>query len=76
VPRDPDLLPLMDGCRELNHRYGGRADYNTVWRAVARGQVPAERVGRGLYIRREDIPLAAEALGLAEPTPTPIPAAA
>ncbi len=71
MPRDPDLLPLMDGCRELNHRYGGRADYNTVWRAIARGQVPAERVGRALYMRREHIPLAAAALGLAKLTPIP-----
>ena len=64
MARDPDLIPLMDACRELARLHGQPVDYNVFWRVVARGEVPADRLGRGLYVRRSVLPLAATALGL------------
>ena len=64
-PTPDDLLSIVDLMQELRQRYGRAPAYNTLWHALARGEIPAERVGRSWRVSRGDVPRVATAVGLA-----------
>ena len=50
--------------REVRRLYGCPVKYNVVWRSVAQGDVPAERVGARWMVRRANLDRIAAALGI------------
>lgn len=60
-----DRLSLVDVMQELHRRYGRAPAYHQIWHLLARGEIPAERVGSRWKVRRADVPRIAAALGIA-----------
>jgi hypothetical protein len=60
-----ERLALVDALRTLREQCGEAPDYNQLWRLVARGDVPAERIRGRWSVNRSDLPQVAAALGIA-----------
>jgi hypothetical protein len=66
-------IKLTDVPRTLAAQTGRPAppgSYGKLWRAVAGGQLAAERKGSGWFVRQEDLPCAAAVLGMTTSEPT------
>ncbi len=61
---DPEsyLIPAAEALIEVNKTSGGQYEYIRLWRLIATGLVPAQRVRGRWRIRRSDLPLVAEVL--------------
>jgi hypothetical protein len=67
MPSDSSRIRLTDATRKLFQQYGKQVAYNDLWRHVAQGSVPAERIRGRWHVREADLPRIAEALGLLGP---------
>jgi hypothetical protein len=61
---ETDDLSLIELLQLVNGQYRGSATYSQLWAKVTAGQVPAQRVGSRIRVKRSDALKAAEALGL------------
>jgi hypothetical protein len=60
-----ELVPLTELAHELSKLTGRRPPtYRELWRAVADGELEAERENGRLYVRRQNLPAAAHVFGL------------
>ena len=59
-----DSLGIVDLMQELRRRCGRAPTYSQVWNAIARGEIPAERVNSRWRVQRADLPRVEAALGL------------
>ncbi len=61
-------LTLADVCHHLRRNYGDRApSYNTIWKAVTEGRIPAERRGRSWRVADTDLERVRVAMDLPRP---------
>jgi hypothetical protein len=51
-----DALKLPDALREVNAEHGIAISYTQFWGKVARGEIPAHRVGGRWWVLKDDIP--------------------
>lgn len=62
---EDDRLSIVDLMQELRRRYGQVPAYNTVWHAIACGEIPAERVRGRWRVKRADVAQVAAVVGIA-----------
>jgi hypothetical protein len=58
-----ERIPLTEAVRELRQR-SSAVTYATLWRAVAQGDVPAERTGGRWFVNRADLSRIVQTLGI------------
>lgn len=67
-----NLIPLVELGHALVERYGAPSPgYQHVHRMISKGLLKPERLGGRLFFKTEDLPMIAEALGIAVPVKEP-----
>lgn len=59
-----ESLSLVDVLQEIRRTYGQPVTYNILWKLIAEGSIPAERVRGRWQVQRRDLARVAEALGI------------
>lgn len=66
MPSLDDDLSLVEATVALRQDFGRSPAYNRLWHPAVRGDIPAERGGRRLRVRRPDLPRVAAVLGVSK----------
>jgi hypothetical protein len=75
-----DSIPLIELIGELRRSHDVIVPYSRLWRGCVEASFPAQRVRNRWFVRRCDLPLVIEALGIDAPaapeTPATVPSPA